>query len=111
MKTTTADGKSFTLIAETVEDYALMNALDMHGMHLRCTKMGGTPIPANGGRISGSAFLEINPKSPQSIRAEAGRQALRSLGNLISLGMAEAAKHGHISPAPAQTQAQEGGAV
>lgn len=111
MKTTTADGKNFTLIAQTANDFELMHALDMHGMHLRCTEIGRTPIAATAGRVSGIAFLEIDPTSPQSIRAEAGRQALRSLGNLISLGMAEAAKHGNISPAPTQPQAQEGGAA
>ena len=108
MKTTTTDGKSFTLTAETVADYALIDALDMHGMHLRCTLVGRPLIAATGGgSVSSMATLEIDPKSPQSTRAEAGRQALRSLGNLIGLGLTEAAKHGHISPAPTQPQAKE----
>lgn len=108
MKTTTTDGKSFTLTAETVSDYQLINALDMNGMHLRCMLVGRPLIAAvGGGSISSMATLEIDPKSPYSIRAEAGRQALRSLGNLLSLGMVEAAQHRHISPAPTQPQAQE----
>lgn len=107
MQISTSDGKTFQLTAITAEDHELMHALDMHGTHVRCTGMSKAPAKSGQGFISNSAILEIDPASAESIRADAGRQALRAFSQLIGLGLRQAAQHGHISAAPAHPQAQE----
>lgn len=107
MKTTNLDGKHFLLSAETAEDFELMHALDMHGMHLRRAQMTRSKAPADGSFISTGAVLVIDPASPESSRADAGREALRAFSQLVRLALGEAAQHGLVGANPANPQAQE----
>lgn len=107
MKTTTLDGKTFQLSAETAEDFALVDALDMHGMHLLCLGISRSTAPNNAGFKSSGAVLSIDPASPESSRAQAGREMLRAFSQLVRLGLGEAAQHGHVSAPATNPQAQE----
>lgn len=106
MITTTADGKTFVLAAQTAQDLELIHALDMHGMHLRFTGIGRTPVQA-AGFISTSATVQIDPNSAESLRADTGREVVRAFSQLIRLGLREAALHGHVGANAANPQAQE----
>jgi hypothetical protein len=102
------DGKSFQLTAETEADQAFIDALHHPGTaNIFCS--GFSRVRANDGpgyAIVG-ATLVVDHNSPQSRRVDAGRQALSALGQLVRLGLAEAAQHRHISAAPTDPQAQE----
>lgn len=107
MKTTTLDGKAFQLSAETAEDLELIHALDMHGICLRCAQISRSKAPSGASYISTGAVLVIDRTSPESIRSDAGREALRAFSQLVCLGLAEAAQHGHVSAPATNPQAQE----
>lgn len=107
MQTTTKDGKTFTLKRETAVDQQFIDALDHErSVHvvdmLRGYKRGG-----HGGYENIGTELAIDHAGQQALRDDAGRQALSAIGELIRLGLREAAQHGHVSAPTADPQAQK----
>ncbi len=107
MQTTTHDGKTFHLTAQTAEDYEFMHALDMHGTHIQCAGMSKSPDPSCRGYISSGATLVIDPDSPAASRQQAACQLLSAFSQIIGLGLREAANYGHVGTPSSDPQAQE----
>lgn len=106
MITTTTDGKTFVLTGQSEQDFALIDALDLDGRHLRFTGTGRTRAQT-AGFVNISATLRVDPDSAESLRADTGREVVRAFSQLIRLGLREAALHGHVSTDAADPQAQE----
>ena len=96
MITKTADGKTFLLVAETKEDFALLDTLDMHGMHLRYMGVNRKFSPPDSSFSNSSVRIQVDPGSAESLRADTGRELARAFGQLVRLGLREAALHGHV---------------
>lgn len=105
MITATTDGKTFHLTAESLEDFELLDALDMHGMHLQY--MGTSRRAEQLGFVNVGVTIQVDPDSAGSLRAETGRELARAFGQLVRLGMREAALNGHVGTNAANPQAQE----
>lgn len=107
MRVSTPDGKRFTLIRETDADRALIDAIDIE----RYVFVEGVVRRPNhnehGGIENNAALLLVSRTSPEALRAEAGRQALSTLGDLSRLLRGDAADHGHVCAGAANPQAQE----
>lgn len=107
MKVTTTDGKTFQLVRESEADHQLLDAIDME----RCVDV----IEVQRERDVGETFAFVNARctllvsrdSPQQLVVDAGRQALRSLGDLFRLGLREAALQRHVRPNPADPDPQK----
>ena len=90
-------GALFTLIPECDQDHAFIAALDLqrhvsiHGLHFSHT----------------SVTLEVSATGKAALEAQAARKCLGALGELVRLGLAEAARHGHVGTNPANPQPQE----
>lgn len=107
MQTSTTDGKVFELRAESEADQLFIEALDMQGTSLRWERMVRERIPYSGAFANVGAVLCIDTMHPASVRAHAGRQALSALGQLISLGLGEAANNRVVLATPTDPQTQE----
>lgn len=106
MKVTSLPDKAFRLEMECAADQALLDALYVEravvvGKAIDCGPM------ANGARTVKAFVLHVDRQHPQQLVADAGRQVLRSLGDLLRLGLREAASHGHIRTDTADPQPQE----
>lgn len=108
MQTSTDDGKVFDLRAESEADQLFIEALDMRGACLRWERMVREErIPHSGAFANVGAVLTIDRQHPASIRADAARQALSAIGQLLRLGLREAAQDGHVGATTPDPQAQE----
>jgi len=107
MQVSTTDGKRFALQPVTPEDQALIDALYIDGRIVRVSDHQRVLAEHNRHFNITGVTLEIDPTSPESARAEAGREALRTLGQLFRLGLGEAAKQGHVGTAPTDPHTQE----
>ena len=105
MLVSTADGKTFTLTRETNTDHQLLDALDLN-RHISVESIARVS-DERGGQQNKSVTLCINRNSQESIRADAGREVLSALGQLIRLGLREAAQNGLVGTAPTNPQPQE----
>lgn len=107
MKVSTPDGKRFTLTRETDADRQLIDALDIE----RCVFVEGVVRRSHhnehGGVENNCALLLVSRNSQEALRAKAGRQALSALGELLRLGLGEAAQHRHVGATAADPQAYE----
>lgn len=104
MKTSTTDGKSFQLIAETPEDFDLIGALDIQ-RSVFVTAVHRTP-EANHWLSSGVTLL-VDMKSPQARSAHADREARSAIGQVFRLGLSEAAQHRLVNTLSADPKLQE----
>ena len=108
MLTSTDDGKVFELRAESEADQLFIEALDMRGACLRWERMVREErIPHSGAFANVGAVLTIDRQHPASIRADAARQALSAIGQLLRLGLREAAQDGHVGAVAPDPQTQE----
>ena len=107
MIVTTQDGKQFRLESETHADQLLLDRLDS----VRTAHAGHTERKphqnARGGFENHAVTLMVDRSSEPALVSQSGRQALSALGQLFSLGLSEAANHGHIGTAATHPQAQE----
>lgn len=92
MKVSTQDGKTFTLARENEADHQFIDAIDFH----HCLRLHGMvrESVAGDGRApyqNAAALIEVDSQSEASLRANAASQALGALGEVFSLGLAEAA--------------------
>lgn len=105
MQITTTDGKTFTLRRETDADKQLLESLDLanqaHVIDVLRTTSNGSAF------ITEAVVIEVSRHGEHALKAQSGRQALSALGQLVSLGLREAAHHGHVSATPTHPQAQE----
>lgn len=107
MIVTTQDGKQFRLESETHGDQLLLDRLD-GARTAYVTHTERTPHQeARSGFENHAVILMVDHSSKQALISQAGRQALSALGQLFSLGLSEAANHGHIGTAATHPQAQE----
>ncbi len=104
MKVGIIDGKSFQLTAETPEDFDLVGALD-HQRSVFVTQVAHTPEA--GHWVTSGATLLVDLASPQARSAQADRQARCAIGQVIRLGLSEAADHGHVGALSADPEAQK----
>ena len=106
MIVTTQDGKQFRLESETHGDQLLLDRLDGartgHVTHTERKPQGGLS-----GFENHAVTLMADRNSEPALVSQSGRQALSALGQLFSLGLSEAANHGHIGTAATHPQAQE----
>lgn len=107
MQTSTDDGKVFELRAESEADQLFIEALDMQGTSLRWERMVREPIAVGCAFSNVGAVLRIDPQHPASVRADAARQVLSALGQLLRLGLREAAQDGHVGAVAPDPQTQE----
>ena len=108
MKVTTTDEKLFNLVAETDADLEFLTVLDVNRHVFQLGEKQRTPSrEVQGGWKTCEMAVILDPASPQNLRTQAGRQVLESLGNLLRLGFAEAARHGAVLPHTTQPQPQE----
>jgi hypothetical protein len=105
MRVATSDGKTFTLECENDADHELVNAIDSV-RHVTAVKTHRTPYE-HGGWINTGYTLLVDRDDPQKLVAETGRQALRSLGDLLRIGLREAALDRHVRANAADPQAQD----
>jgi hypothetical protein len=102
---TTADGKTFTLTRETEIDHQLLDQLEgarsAYVIDVQRTTQPG------GGFATDAVSVVVDRLSEPALVAQSGRQALSALGQLFSLGLGEAAQHGHVSTTATNPQAQE----
>lgn len=97
MQVTTEDGKTFSLKKESAADAAFIDALHLNCHCLRYAGHITEPV-ASGGlmREVVGVRLIVDPNSLESLRAEAGRQAVSSLRELASLLGSEDAGDGPV---------------
>ena len=107
MRVSTPDGKSFTLVRETDADRALIDALDIE-RHVFVEGVVRRPYHnEQGGIENNAALLVVSRTSQEALRAEAGRQALSTLGDLSRLLRGDTADHGHVGDGTTNPHAQE----
>ena len=95
MNVSTTNGKIFTLRSETEADQQLLDQLD----NVRQAFVIGLRRTANadGGYAIELVEIEADRQGKLALEAQSGRQALSALGQLVSLGLREAAHHRHVS--------------
>ncbi|MCF8156420.1 MAG: hypothetical protein K9K35_10480 [Rhodoferax sp.] len=91
MQVSTTDGKHFTLVRETKADHQLIDLLDVERSVYVTDMLRDSTRNAHGGFENTGAVLAVSCASAPALRDDAGRQALRSLRNLIRLGLGDAA--------------------
>ena len=107
MKTSTSiDGKNFILMGENEADQQLIDALAL-GNYIQRVSMVPGPKDASDTWMYQGAVLNVSHDSDAALKAQAGSQALSALRQLFSLGMSQAANHGHISTPATNPQPQE----
>ena len=98
--TTYPRGTRFTVTPENEYDQALIDALDFERtVHVIDVLRGHS---ASGGYTAECVTLEVSRASPAALEAQTGREALRALRKVISLGLGEPAGHG-LTPAETAT--------
>lgn len=105
MQTTTTDGKTFTLRRETEADQQLLDQLE-HACWACAVDVQRAPRQG-GGFITEAVVIEVDRQGEHGLVAESGRQALSALGQLVSLGLREAAHHGHVGTTPSHPKASK----
>lgn len=91
------NGAVFTLAPECDQDHTFIAALDLerhvsiHGFHWNNTVV----------------TLEVSATGKAALEAKAARECLSAFGKLVSLGLTEAARHGHVITNTANPQPQE----
>ena len=98
-------GTRFTVTAENEADQALIDALDfertVHVIDVLRSRS------ASGGYTAECVTLEVSRASPAALEAQTGREALRALRKVISLGLGEPAGHRHVGANAANPQPQK----
>ena len=98
-------GTRFTVTPENEADQALIDALDfertVHVIDVLRSRS------ASGGYTADCVTLEVSRASPAALEAQAGREALRALRKVISLGLGEPAGHRHVGANAANPQPQK----
>lgn len=87
-------GTRFTVTPENEADQALIDALDFERT-VHVIDVMRSPS-ASGGYVADCVTLEVSRASPAALEAQAGREALRALRKVISLGLGEPAGHRHV---------------
>ena len=105
MNVSTPDGINFRLEAVNSDEDRLLDQLD-NARAAYVTNTERTPLNW-GGAANTAIHLVVDMRSKPALAAQAGRQALSALGQLVSLGLREAADHGHVGTAPANPETQE----
>jgi hypothetical protein len=108
MQVSSQDGKTFTLKVEREEDHALVDALflDNH-VHVAPDGRVLSERDAKGGRSLIGISLCVDPQSPRALRDKAASQALSALGQLLNLGLREAADDGLVFGTPIDPEFQK----
>lgn len=103
--TTYPCGTRFTVTPENEYDQALIDALDFertgHVIDVLRSRS------ASGGYTAECVTLEVSRASPAALEAQTGREALRALRKVISLGLGEPAGHRHVGANAANPQPQK----
>jgi hypothetical protein len=102
----TSNGKTFRLLADGDLDLQLLDALDGH-RHAWAIDFCREKTPNDQGFVNVEALLAVDASSPQALRHKAASECLSALGQLVRLGLGEAARHGHVGPNAADPQAQK----
>lgn len=98
-------GKRFTVTPDNEADQALIDALDFERtVHVKDVMRSPS---ASGGYAADCVTLEVSRASPAALEAQAGREALRALRKVISLGLGEPAGHRHVGANAANPQPQK----
>lgn len=106
MKVTTyTRGTRFTLTPENEADQALIDALDFERT-VHVIDVLRSPS-ASGGYVADCVTLEVSRASPAALEAQTGREALRALRKVISLGLGEPAGQRHVGANAADPQPQK----
>lgn len=98
-------GTRFTVTPENEADQALIDALDFERT-VHVIDVMRSPS-ASGGYVADCVTLEVSRASPAALEAQAGREALRALRKVISLGLGEPAGHRHVGANAANPQPQK----
>jgi hypothetical protein len=101
----TPDGINFRLEAVNSDDDNLIDQLD-NARVAYVINTERTPV-SSGGFANTAIHLVADLRSEPAQVAQSGREALSALGKLVSLGLREAANHGHVGVTPANPQSQE----
>lgn len=105
MQTTTHDGKTFTLSVENEIDQLFIDALNNNRTaYTVSTERTAHP---SGGTTNTALTLICDLVCEQSLRTQAGSQALRAIGQIIGLGLSEATGGRHIAGLSINPKAQE----
>ena len=106
MKVSTSDGKAFSLHAETQTDLQFLAALDMV-RHLELVEPVREKHDEGRGWSLVGYEVRVDMSSPDRLAAETARKAVRSLGDLLRIGLAQAAEQGHVRTFSADPDPQE----
>lgn len=108
MKVSVAQGNLFTLECENNADQALMDALD-HYRAVEALSFERQPSKTIRGAFENHrARVAPMRRPPAALRAsDASGQALRALGQIVSLALSEATQHRHVGPDATDPKAQE----
>lgn len=103
--TTYPCGTRFTFTPENEYDQELIDALDFERT-VHVIDVLRSP-GASGGYAADCVTLEVSRASPAALEAQTGREALRALRKVISLGLGEPAGHRHVGANAANPQPQK----
>lgn len=98
-------GTRFTVTPDIEADQALIDALDFERT-VHVIDVMRSPS-ASGGYAADCVTLEVSRASPAALEAQTGREALRALRKVISLGLGEPAGHRHVGANAANPQPQK----
>lgn len=98
-------GTRFNVTPDNEADQALIDALDFERT-VHVIDVMRSPS-ASGGYVADCVTLEVSRASPAALEAQAGREALRALRKVISLGLGEPAGHRHVGANAANPQPQK----
>ena len=102
---THTSGTRFTVTPDNEADQALIDALDFERT-VHVIDVMRSPS-ASGGYVADCVTLEVSRASPAALEAQTGREALRALRKVISLGLGEPAGHRHVGANAANPQPQK----
>lgn len=103
--TTYPCGTRFTVTPENEADQALIDALDFERT-VHVIDVLRSPS-TSGGYTAECVTLEVSRASPAALEAQTGREALRALRKVISLGLGEPAGHRHVGANAANPEPQK----